>query len=103
MQTAVVEKTREEVEALKRNWQEDPCWDLGETEGFEAHRAELAAFQTENERIWRDQAKVRQAKQEQDIADKAIALGIPGNIALAGYILDLERRISNLESKVLPF
>ena len=36
---------REEVEALKRAWREDPCRDLAATPGYEAHRAELAAHQ----------------------------------------------------------
>ena len=38
----VVTKTPADVEELKRQWSEDPHWDLAETEGFEAHREELA-------------------------------------------------------------
>jgi hypothetical protein len=34
-------KSPAEVEELKRQWLGDPCWDIDNTEGFEAHRAEL--------------------------------------------------------------
>lgn len=44
-----VSKTRAEIEALKANWLGDPCWDIEETEGFEAHRSELYTFRLEQE------------------------------------------------------
>lgn len=44
--------TREQVEALKANWRGDPCWDIEDTEGFEAYRDELAAFSMEQHQIW---------------------------------------------------
>jgi hypothetical protein len=34
-------KSPAEVEELKRQWLADGCWDIENTEGFEAHRAEL--------------------------------------------------------------
>lgn len=37
-------KSADDIEALKQNWRFDPCWDIEETEGFEAHRAELKAY-----------------------------------------------------------
>lgn len=43
-------KTREEVEALKRDWAKDPCWNIEETEGFEEYRDELFDF-SENLKI----------------------------------------------------
>lgn len=45
-------KTREEVEALKAEWANDPCWDLEKTEGFEEYHDELFAFTIEQERLW---------------------------------------------------
>jgi len=39
-------KTREEVEALKRKWQENPYWDLEKSEGFDEYHHELLMFQT---------------------------------------------------------
>lgn len=42
-------KTRAEIDALKASWREDPSWDLEETEGFEAHKAELLRYRVEVE------------------------------------------------------
>lgn len=38
-------RSRREVEALTRAWREDPCRDPAATPGYEAHHAELAAYQ----------------------------------------------------------
>ena len=36
-------RTREEIESLIKSWEKDPCFDLEDVGGFEAHRAELEA------------------------------------------------------------
>ena len=43
-------KTRKEIDELKANWKHDPCWDIEDTEGFEAHRRELLSWRNEYER-----------------------------------------------------
>jgi hypothetical protein len=45
-------KTTEELNALKKSWIKDPCWDIETTEGFEQHQAELLAFRKEMEAKW---------------------------------------------------
>lgn len=45
-------KTTEEIEALKKNWLNDPCWDIENTEGFEDHVAELTAFHELKRKEW---------------------------------------------------
>ena len=45
-------KTTAEIDALKANWLGDPCYDLADVEGFEAHADELGAFQAEQEAAW---------------------------------------------------
>lgn len=45
--TRPVIKTREDVEHLKHDWLNDPCFDLEDTEGFEEYRDELLAFSNE--------------------------------------------------------
>jgi len=50
-------KTREEIEALKASWKNDPIWDLEDTEGFEEYRDELVAFQKEQEAKWKAQSE----------------------------------------------
>ena len=47
-------KTVEEIDALKRNWYDDPCWDIYDTEGFEDHYNQLFDYQTECEREWQN-------------------------------------------------
>lgn len=42
----------EELRLLKLDWKRDPCWDIEETEGFEAHRDELLAFRKKQEQKW---------------------------------------------------
>lgn len=45
-------KTREEVEALKKEWLEDDSWDIEDTEGFEEYRDELYILRLETELKW---------------------------------------------------
>lgn len=47
-----MDKTREEIENLKRNWFSEPIWDLENTEGFEAHKEELLAYAISCEKEW---------------------------------------------------
>ena len=57
MVTATV-RTPEEIATLKRNWRNDPTWDIETTEGFEAHRTELYIWRLEYElQIERDNHK----------------------------------------------
>lgn len=81
--------TREEVQALKRGWEKDPCWDLETTQGFEAYREELAAFATQKKQEW---ASAHYLLLER----KAYELGVPGNHKLAEYVLNLEHRLNEM-------
>lgn len=86
-------KTPAEIAALKRNWLADPCWDIEDTEGFEAHRDELQE--------WRFSLEIEaQQRQERLVRDRAFTLGVSGNLALAGVILHLEQRIRDFERRV---
>lgn len=86
-------KTPEEVEALKRSWLNDPCWDIETTEGFEDHRDELIAFSDAQDKRWAQQARERLAK-------KAEELGCTGNLKLARYVEGLENRIDQLAQRL---
>jgi len=55
-------KTREEVEALKKIWQNDPIWDIEHTEGFEEYAPELLAFSNDMHSKWRKESARRLAK-----------------------------------------
>lgn len=59
-------KTREQIEDLKRQWRNDPCWDLEDAEGFEEHRYELSEYAQLMEHKWtreRLEAKLKRADQ----------------------------------------
>jgi hypothetical protein len=62
-------KTREEVEALKRNWLKDPIYDLATVEGFEEYHGELDKFQDEQEAKWKAEA-------DKKLTNKASDLGV---------------------------
>lgn len=83
--------TDQEIEQLKNNWLADPCFDLYDAEGFEAHRDELKTFQDAKENEW-DRRRV------QALLAKADQLGCPGNAQLASYVLALEKRLSVVEA-----
>lgn len=84
-----VKQTAEAMSRLKLEWRADPCWDLEETEGFEAHRNELMAYRLECEATWNAEKQARLEK-------RAELLGCPGNIKLAQYVEALEYRFDRL-------
>lgn len=57
-------KTKAEIDELKRNWSNDPIWDIEETEGFDDHWEELHAFSVEMMGKWDAQYKARQAEEK---------------------------------------
>ena len=50
---------KERVAELKRQWLNDPCWDIEETEGFEQYQTELLIFRLQSQL---DQANERLRK-----------------------------------------
>lgn len=52
-------KTEKEIEDLKANWKNDPCWDIEDTDGFEEHHAELLEWRVEYEKKWTDREAAR--------------------------------------------
>lgn len=77
-----MQKTTEELDALKKNWINDPSWDIEETEGFEEHEEELLAFRKEQELEWQRKEEERIARRarivtvETGITDSSIAQAI---------------------------
>jgi hypothetical protein len=84
-------KTRQDVEFLKANWKDDPCWDLETTVGFEAYKDELLKYRLSQEEKWWEEYNNR-------LKEKAEEMGIPGNIKLAAYIEKLEDTIKRLDN-----
>lgn len=91
-----MEKSREEIERLKKDWSFDPCWDIETTDGFEDHHDELLIFRLKKEAEWNKEANER----ENELASKyQCSVNLIKHIQfLENKIELLERRIGNLES-----
>ena len=85
-------KTQEKINELKRQWEQDPCWDIEDTEGFEVHARELLAYREQKESEWEKQRQ----KELEYVAD---SLGVPGNVKLACAFIELQKRIEALEKR----
>ena len=83
--------TTKDIESLKANWKNDPCWDIEHTEGFEEHKQELKDFRIVTENVWHSQRFAR-------LSEKARRLGIGDNFELLRHIEAMENRIKNLET-----
>lgn len=87
------QEMQDDIKQLKGEWLHDPCWNIEDTEGFEAYRDELLAFRLATEAA---QAAVWKATLE----DKAEAIGCPLNTKLAEYVLRLEACIDRLNARL---
>ena len=59
----------EDIDRLKQNWLNDPCWDIEFTEGFEAFHDELLEYRQGEEEKWT-------AIRDGEIQDRAKDLGV---------------------------
>ncbi len=84
--------SRNDLEDLKRNWLQDPSWDLAATEGFEEYAEELRSFQAQQE------ARLAGAALLDEVATLAQRFGC--SESLARYLLTLERRTALLEEQL---
>ena len=90
--------TQDEIEKLKKNWMEDPCWDIELTEGFEEHLVELLAFRKEHD------IEVQQKKEDR-IARRTRVVEIDTDITKAGAAQsictyeEIETGVRNIENE----
>lgn len=96
VQETAIRRTDDEVLALKDNWKQDPCWDIENTDGFEAHHDELLQWRQDYEakcaQRWEEAQEARRAKQRE-------VWGSAPDAAL-DYIHRIETRLLALEEKV---
>src|SRR3954468_25018528 len=82
-------KSRDEVEALKANWRDDPCYLLETAEGLEEHHHEPLAYRQEMELLWEVRARERMLKRAEEV-------GVPRNLKLVAYLAEeSESSVSN--------
>jgi hypothetical protein len=79
-----------QLNALIKQWEKDPIWDLEDTEGFEEHRERLLAHRVRMELIWEEEHQ-RQEAEYKVRAEKMT------KAELLRYCESLERRIEKLE------
>ena len=84
----ITRKSREEIDALKKNWKHDPCWDIASTEGFEGYKEELQKYQDDMEAAWQKKIAAR-------LFLRSVELGCSQRTV--SYIEGLEARIARLE------
>lgn len=89
MRTQAKQRTAHDLDTLKAQWRYDPCWDIEDTEGFEAHYDELKAYRFQCQQEWH-------AEHQRELEAKAEDLGVPGNLKLAQYVLNLEQRLDKM-------
>ena len=84
-------KTQEEIQSLKQDWFNDPCWDIEETEGFEEYREELKEYRLRCEHKWEEGYNNRIEKRAKDLSCST---------ELVIYIERLEHRLNDMEQKL---
>lgn len=104
-ESSALVKTAEEIEHLKSNWFADPCWDIEETEGFEAHRAELLEYHEKCKELWKAQAFGRNLRSKEPLTKRELiaAMCLQGLISNSKAQDDIaESVVSGRESADLP-
>lgn len=95
--TTPARRTEEEINHLKASWRHDPIWGIEHTEGFEAHREELATYSAEMNAKWAARAAERLATRR---AEQRKVWGENAPDAALDYIHALEARLDAVEEKV---
>lgn len=96
--TEVKPQTRsvEDIQALKKSWVDDPCWDIEDTDGFEAHYDELKAYHLEMKAKWDAEYEAKKQKENESLQKEFDELGILGLFKL---VKNLKDRVTDLESE----
>lgn len=69
-------RTRAQVEHLKLDWLDDPCWDIEETEGYENYKDELRIFRENQEFKWQQEKQ----KRHDILASKFCPMGFSNSV-----------------------
>lgn len=91
-----IKPTREEVEELKSNWFDDPCWDIYDTEGFEDYKDELMEYQRECERNWKYEIEIEDEKEKQEAEE----IGLVGLYRMIKQLKEELRFISEIVNDI---
>lgn len=95
-------KTNEEIEALKQSWKKDPCWDIEDSDGFEAYRAELIAWREQYEAECEAKNKEREDKRAAFVREQTGVLDADIISALSTWN-EIERMVSSQDKYIGEF
>ncbi len=93
-------RTPEDIEALKKSWVDDPCWDIECTDGFEAHYDELLAYSQEKHAECAGQRRKQEERENERLLNRAEELGIPGAIEVVRSMERCENQLRAFEQRV---
>ena len=99
-----MQKTKEEIEALKENWMKDPCWDIETTESFEEYTEELLIWRKQIESEWeaarieREEAHADLVREQTGVVEIDIVSALYTFGEIEGKVASLDRYIPNLEN-----
>lgn len=97
-------KTPEQIQALKDNWIKDPCWDIEDTEGFEAHHDELLKWREDLEvkhqlaANAREELRLEKIKKELGITHRETALALQTIAETENDLMRIERHVKSDQS-----
>ena len=89
-------RSADDIQSLKKDWANDPCWDIEDSEGFEAHYDELKAYRLEMEAKWSAEYEARKQKENELLQAEFDKIGILG---LFKIVKDLKDQVEDLESE----
>ena len=83
-------KTEQDLKDLIKSWENDPCWDIEETEGFEEYKEPLKSYRLAKEKYW-------EVKHELRVLEECKKYGC--NEELLKLLESLQHRISILGAR----
>ncbi len=90
-------KSADDIQDLKVDWDNDPCWDIESTAGFEYHYQELLDYSRKQNEASALRLKNENEKRREQLRKEAEGMDI---IDLLIRIKDLEKTVRHLESAV---
>jgi hypothetical protein len=96
---------REQVEALKENWMQDPIYDIEEVEGFEEFKHELKTFRLKMEEEWNRKYEIKKERERNESYKSfnkhfSESIGYSDRFLMAQVFKDLTTRIEELENRI---
>lgn len=100
MENQFKKRTDKEIEELKREWCDDPCWDLESTEGFEAHHDELKSFSDKHKAEWKAKLNKRREAEEARLRADFEKLGDDALFSIFKMVMSLKEDLNKANDRI---